>query len=31
MKNLGEYNDFYVQSYTLLLVDVFENVREISI
>ena len=27
LKNLGIYHDFYVQSYTLLLADVFENFR----
>ena len=27
VKNLGEYHDFYVQSVTLLLADVFENFR----
>ena len=27
IKNLGQYHDFYVQSNTLLLVDVFENLR----
>ena len=27
LKNLGEYHDLYVQSHTLLLVDVFENFR----
>ena len=26
-KNLGDYHDFYVQSDTLLLTDVFENFR----
>ena len=25
IKNLEKYNDFHVQSYTLLLADVFEN------
>ena len=29
IKNLGEYNDFYVQSNTLQLADVFENFRNI--
>ena len=27
IKNLGEYHDFYVQSDTLLLTDVFENLK----
>ena len=27
LKNLGDYHDLYVQSDTLLLVDVFENFR----
>ena len=31
LKNLGEYHDLYVQSYTLLLADVFENVRNMCI
>ena len=30
-KNLGDYNDFYVQSDTLLLTDVFENFRNMCI
>ena len=27
IKKLGEFNDFYVQSHTLLLADLFENFR----
>ena len=30
-KNLGDYHDLYVQSDTLLLVDVFENFRNVCI
>ena len=30
-KNLGDYHDFYVQSDTLLLADVFENFRNMCI
>ena len=29
IKNLGDYHDFYLNSDTLLLPDVFENVRQI--
>ena len=31
LKNLGEYHDLYVQSDTLLLADVFENLRNMCI
>ena len=31
IKNLGEYHDLYVQPDTLLLVDVFESLRNISL
>ena len=31
LKNLGEYNDLYVQSNTLLLADVFEIFRNMCI
>ena len=31
LKNLGEYHDLYVQSDTLLLTDVFENLRNMRI
>ena len=30
-KNLGEYHDFYVQSDTLVLTDVFENFRNMCL
>ena len=30
-KNLGDYHDLYVQSYTLLLADVFEKFRNMCI
>ena len=30
-KNLGDYHDLYVQSDTLLLADVFENLRNMCI
>ena len=31
IKNIGEYHDLHVQSDTLLLTDVFENVRNMCI
>ena len=31
IKNLGEYHDLYVQSNTLLLIDIFENIRNICL
>ena len=31
IKNLGEYHDLYVQSDTLLLPDVFENIRNMCL
>ena len=31
IKNLGEYHDLYVQSYTLLIADVFESFRNLCI
>ena len=31
IKKLGEYHDLYVQSDTLLLADVFENLRKICL
>ena len=31
IKNIGEYNDFYVESDTLLLADVFENFRNMCL
>ena len=31
MNNLGDYHDFYVQSNTLLLADIFENFRDMSL
>ena len=31
LNNLGDYHDLYVQSYTLLVADVFENFRNTCI
>ena len=31
IKNLGQYHDLYVQSYTLLLAGVFENLRDMCL
>ena len=31
IKHLGEYHDLYVQSSTLLLADVFENIRDMCL
>ena len=31
MNNLGDYHDLYVQSDTLLLTDIFENFRDMSL
>ena len=31
LKNLGEYHDLYLKSNTLLLADVFENVKKICL
>ena len=31
MNNLGDYHDLYVQSNTLLLADIFENFRDMSL
>ena len=31
IKNLGEYHDCYFRNYTLLLVDVFENCKEMCL
>ena len=31
IKNFGEYHDLYVQSNTLLLADVFENIRNMCL
>ena len=31
INNLGEYHDFYLKSHTLLLADVFKNVRKMCL
>ena len=31
IKDSGEYHDFYVQTYTLLLADVYENLQKLII